>query len=78
MSRFEQEFMGRGPKDVRVHLMDDMVVVRLKGVLTAAEKHTGQDTSAREGQRSAQAGAHPPDRDSAADHGGDGGGDYGR
>ena len=39
MSRFEQEFMGRGPKDVRVHLMDDMVVVRLKGVLTAAEQH---------------------------------------
>jgi uncharacterized protein YbcI len=35
MSRFEQEYMGRGPKDVRAHL----VIVRLKGVLTAAEQH---------------------------------------
>jgi uncharacterized protein YbcI len=39
MSRFEQEFMGRGPKDIRAHLIGDMVVVRLQGVLTAAEQH---------------------------------------
>jgi uncharacterized protein YbcI len=39
MSRFEQEYMGRGPKDVHVHLIDDLVVVRLQGVLTAAEQH---------------------------------------
>jgi uncharacterized protein YbcI len=39
MSRFEQEYMGRGPKDVRAHLIDDFVVVRMKGVLTAAEQH---------------------------------------
>jgi uncharacterized protein YbcI len=39
MSRFEQEYMGRGPKDVHVHLIDDLVVVRLTGVLTAAEQH---------------------------------------
>src|ERR1700733_8592963 len=39
MSRFEQEYMGRGPKDVRVHLIDDLIIVRLKGVLTAAEQH---------------------------------------
>jgi uncharacterized protein YbcI len=39
MSRFEQEYMGRGPKDVRAHLIDDLVVIRLKGVLTAAEQH---------------------------------------
>src|SRR5271170_3166226 len=39
MSRFEQEYMGRGPKDVRVHLIDDLVLVRLTGVLTAAEQH---------------------------------------
>jgi uncharacterized protein YbcI len=39
MSHFEQEYMGRGPKDVRAHLIDDLVVVRLKGVLTAAEQH---------------------------------------
>jgi uncharacterized protein YbcI len=39
MGRFEQEYMGRGPKDVHAYLFDDIVVVRLKGVLTAAEQH---------------------------------------
>jgi len=39
MSRFEQEFMGRGPKDVHCHLLGDLLVVRLQGVLTAAEQH---------------------------------------
>jgi len=39
MSRFEQEFMGRGPKDIRTHLIDNLVVVRLSGILTAAEQH---------------------------------------
>lgn len=36
--RFEQEFMGRGPKDIHSHLINDLVVVRLQGVLTAAEQ----------------------------------------
>jgi uncharacterized protein YbcI len=39
MSRFEQEYMGRGPKDIRAHLIGDLLVVRLQGVLTAAEQH---------------------------------------
>ena len=39
MSRFEQECMGRGPKDVNTYLIGDLLVVRLKGVLTAAEQH---------------------------------------
>ena len=38
MTRFEQEYMGRGPKDVRTHLLGDLLVVRLLGVLTAAEQ----------------------------------------
>src|SRR5437660_6164535 len=38
MSRFEQEYMGRGPKDIRAHLLGDLLVVRLRGVLTAAEQ----------------------------------------
>ena len=36
--RFEQEYMGRGPKDIRTHLIGDLLVVRLFGVLTAAEQ----------------------------------------
>lgn len=30
--------MGRGPKDIRAHLIDDLLIVRLQGVLTAAER----------------------------------------
>jgi uncharacterized protein YbcI len=39
MGRFELEYMGRGPKDVHAHLIGDLIVVRLQGVLTAAEQH---------------------------------------
>jgi uncharacterized protein YbcI len=38
ITRFEQEYMGRGPKDIRAHLLGDLLVVRLQGVLTAAER----------------------------------------
>src|SRR5947207_14924896 len=38
ISRFEQEYMGRGPKDIHAHLIGDLLVVRLHGVLTAAEQ----------------------------------------
>lgn len=31
--------MGRGPKDIRAHVIGDLLVVRLQGVLTAAEQH---------------------------------------
>lgn len=37
-SRFEQEYMGRGPKDIRAHLIGDIVLVRMQGVMTAAER----------------------------------------
>ncbi len=36
--KFEQEFMGRGPEDVKAFIVRDLVVVRLKGVLTPAER----------------------------------------
>jgi uncharacterized protein YbcI len=39
VSRFEQEYMGRGPKDIRTYLIGDLLIVRLTGVLTAAEQH---------------------------------------
>ena len=39
ISRFEQDYMGRGPKDIHVHLLGNLLVVRLQGVLTAAEQH---------------------------------------
>lgn len=36
--RFEKEYMGRGPKETKTYIIDDMVFVRLKGVLTPAEE----------------------------------------
>jgi len=38
MIKFEQEFMGRGPEDVRAFIVRDIILVRLKGVLTPAER----------------------------------------
>jgi uncharacterized protein YbcI len=38
ITRFEQEHMGRGPKHVRTHLLEDLLVARLHGVLTSAEQ----------------------------------------
>ena len=39
MARFMQAFMGRGPKAIHSHLIADLVVIRVQGVLTAAEQH---------------------------------------
>jgi uncharacterized protein YbcI len=38
INRFQQDYMGRGPKSIRTHLWGDLLVVRLHGVLTAAEQ----------------------------------------
>lgn len=35
--KFEKEFMGRGPLETKTHIIGDIVLVRLKGVLTLAE-----------------------------------------
>jgi uncharacterized protein YbcI len=50
MSRFKQEYMGRGPKDIHAHLLGDLLVVRLKGVLTAAEQHLVKTLPAEKGR----------------------------
>ena len=36
--KFEQEFMGRGPDEVKAFIVRDHVLIRLKGVLTLAER----------------------------------------
>ena len=50
VSRFEQDYMGRGPKDINTHLLGDLLVVRLQGVLTAAEQHLVRSLSAEKGR----------------------------
>lgn len=39
VSQFASTHLGRGPKDIRAHLIRDLLVVRLQGVLTSVEKH---------------------------------------
>lgn len=49
--QFEKEYMGRGPLETKTYFVDDMVLVRLKGVLSPAEhklveseeKHQGRE-----------------------------------
>jgi uncharacterized protein YbcI len=36
--QFEVDYMGRGPKEARTYIVEDIVLVRLKGVLTPAEE----------------------------------------
>jgi uncharacterized protein YbcI len=50
ISRFEQDYMGRGPKDIHAHLLGDLLVVHLRGVLTAAEQHLVKSLSAEKGR----------------------------
>ncbi len=50
VSRFELEYMGRGPKAINCHLIDDLVVVRLHGVLTAAEQQLVKTLPAERGR----------------------------
>jgi uncharacterized protein YbcI len=50
MSRFEQDYMGRGPKDIHAHLIGDLLVVRLQGVLTAAEQQLVKSLPAEKGR----------------------------
>jgi uncharacterized protein YbcI len=50
MARFAQECTGRGPKDVHTHLIGDLLVVRLQGVLTAAEQHLVKTLQAEKGR----------------------------
>ena len=38
ISRFEQEYRGRGPKEIHTYLLGDSVVVRLQGWLTPADQ----------------------------------------
>ncbi len=36
--KFEKEYMGRGPEETKTIIFDDNIFVRLRGVLTPAEK----------------------------------------
>jgi uncharacterized protein YbcI len=50
VTQFEQQYMGRGPKSIHAHLLGDLLVVRLRGVLTAAEQQLVTSLSADKGR----------------------------
>ena len=41
--KFEKDYLGRGPLDARTYLINDMVLVRLRGVLTPAEEKLSEN-----------------------------------
>jgi uncharacterized protein YbcI len=43
--QFEKDFMGRGPKETRAYIVEDMVLVRLIGVLTPAEQQLAKNAA---------------------------------
>jgi uncharacterized protein YbcI len=50
MIRFEKDVMGRGPLETRTFVLDDLVLVRLKGVLTPAEIKLAEATDRQRGR----------------------------
>jgi len=43
ISRFERDYLGRGPKEARTFIVDDLVVVRLQGILSPAERQLSHE-----------------------------------
>lgn len=41
--QFEKDYMGRGPKETRAYIIDDLILVRLKAVLTPAEQQLAKN-----------------------------------
>jgi uncharacterized protein YbcI len=48
--KFEKEYMGRGPEETKTYIIDDMVIVRLKRVLTPAEQQLAKSSDEAKGR----------------------------
>ena len=44
ITQFERDYLGRGPKEARAFIVEDLVVVRLKGILSPAERQLSHET----------------------------------
>ncbi len=49
--KFEREYMGRGPEDSKVFIFEDIVFVRLRGVLTPAERQLAKAEDSAAGRK---------------------------
>jgi uncharacterized protein YbcI len=43
ITKFEKEHLGRGPIEANTYILDDMILIRLKGILTPAEERLATD-----------------------------------
>ena len=50
ISRFEQDYLGRDPREIHVHLLSDLIVVRLRSVLAKAEQQMARSLPAEQGR----------------------------
>lgn len=41
--KFEKDYMGRGPMETKTYIIRDMVLIRLRGVLTPAEEQLSRN-----------------------------------
>jgi uncharacterized protein YbcI len=48
--KFEKEYMGRGPLETKAYIIDDMVLVRLKNVLTQSELRLADTADRKDGR----------------------------
>ena len=48
--KFEKEYMGRGPLETKTYVIDDLILVRLRGVLTQAEYQLARTSNAEKGR----------------------------
>ena len=48
--KFEKEYMGRGPLETKAFILDDIVLVRLKNVLTQAELKLANAQDSKDGR----------------------------
>jgi uncharacterized protein YbcI len=46
--QFEKDHLGRGPVETRVYIIEDMILVRLRGVLTPSELKLAQNPEGHE------------------------------
>jgi uncharacterized protein YbcI len=38
VTRFEIEYMGRGPRQIKTKIVDDLIIIRIQGFITPAEQ----------------------------------------
>jgi uncharacterized protein YbcI len=43
ITQFERDYLGRGPKEARTFIIDNLVVVQLQGILSPAERQLSHE-----------------------------------